>query len=121
MVKIVKVMLDYWAWIAFPISIFWGLYGCQFVFPNHKNKLNKFFNYSYQFNINFISSLAGWCCLYILGNRYLAPNIEPGVADLVLFIFVLLGLTCNLPYTLFGIAGVFSELAKAMVKKIEPK
>ena len=123
--NIVKGILNNWLWISIPISVIWGLYGCQFVVaaklvPPQK-WFNKFFAYFYQFNFNFIGSFAGWCCFYILGNRYLNPNIGLNSVDLMLFFLLLLGLTGHLPQTIFGIVGAFSKLGEIATQKLMQK
>ena len=115
---IIKWILDYWLRILIPISIIWGLYGCQFARMVQGNWYNRCCVYFYQFNFNFVGSFAGWCCFYILGNRYLNPDINLGSTDLILFFLVLLGLTGHLPQTLFGIVNAFARLGEIAVGRL---
>lgn len=116
--NLIKSILNYWLWISIISSIIWGLYGGQFVKGIQGNWFNKIFAYFYQFNFNFVGSFAGWCCFYVLGNRYLNPQIGLNSVDLTLFILVLLGLTGHLPQALFGIVKAFAQLGEIAVGRL---
>lgn len=119
--------LKIWLTLSILVSIFWGVRSA-FLFVNTPKcglseqfpRWGRFFIYSYQFIFNFVGSMAGWACFYILVVRVSIyyPSMEGfNVTDLWLFIFSVIGLTGHLPQSTYGLVESFSKFANALAKK----
>lgn len=113
MESLINHIKDYWFWVALVMSLYWGvrsiilfthkpgtggIYYLRDRFPH----LKVFLVGSYQFIFNFVCSMAGWYCFYVLIVRI--DSMRPAFhdlnyIDLFLFIFSLLGMTGHLPQT----------------------
>jgi hypothetical protein len=117
---LIKIIINHWWWMAVGMSLLWGIRGVA-LSASTRESWRKFFECSHQFIFNFIGSMAGWCCFYVLAIRLQnkLPKLQDfSLADLLLFIFALLGLTGHLPQTICGLLGSFEKLGKAVAKKI---
>jgi len=88
---------------------------------NNLSKWTSFFMLSYQFIFNFVGSLAGWVCFYVLLSRtqHNLPNFNNiGIVDFVLFVLSLLGLTGHLPQTTYGLVVSIGKFAEAGTQKL---
>ncbi len=85
-----------------------------------KNIMFWFIWVPYDFIFHAVGFLAGCWCLYVLINRIevFCHFRGLGIADMILFIFSVLGLTGHLPQALYGFVKAFGELAKVATKKI---
>ncbi len=126
--------------ISIVMSLLWGFRGVilhvrdpifslpekdrspEIYFLRHKHKkASIFFVKTYQFLFNFIGSLFGWGCFYILllrFDKYFTDLSYFTFGDIFLFIFSLLGLTGHLPQIIYGFVESFSTLTKATLKKV---
>lgn len=91
-----KWMIDTpWVWLCLAIlfSIFWGIYGCNNEIRKGKIKKGDRIEITGIFLSEFIGSLIGWACLYILIVRFRNPNVIVGSFDVFLGIVAVVGIT----------------------------
>jgi len=121
----------HWFYIGLFFSTVWG-WRSGFLFIetpttgwSHKHpKQAAFWMWYYHFVFNFVGSMAGWGCFYILVVR--VHSIEPGLkefnwGDIILFMFSVIGLTGHLPQAFFGLVQAFGKLAEALASKVSGK
>ena len=89
--------------------------------PKRWTKAWHFFTVIDNFIFGFIGSFAGWVCLYVLIELYMNNKSSLGVTELSLFAIVLLGLTNNLPLTIFGLIQSISLIGNIAAKWIKEK
>ena len=128
----------HWNILAYGSSIFWGFRGAYLFtgrialkndpqFGKIENwiifRILRFLLWSiYQFIFNFVGSLAGWGCLYLLTARIQVAagsytQLTLSWSDCGLFFFSVLGLTGHLPQALYGLVVSLGNLADIAVKK----
>ena len=107
-------LIKYWFWLAIPLSVFWGIYGCieeekrieRDIKEGNFLKINKEkWIFAGIFVSEFIGSFAGWICLGILVSRYRTGGITSGGFD------VFLGTVA-----VIGISGYSYQIASAFKK-----
>lgn len=109
--------LKYWVWVALFMSLYWGIRAYVIFTPKGKKFRGFFLNGVYQFIFNFVGSLAGWCCLYVFIKH--ASFTDLGLADFVLLIFGIMGLTGHLPQFILGIITLPTAVANYISKKLK--
>lgn len=126
-------------WYWYPIIILSFYYGIRAVYYDYhygeSNRTSKrmplpsdreekfmfwFIWALYDFIFHSVGFLAGCWCLYVLNKRLEEYCHFQGldIADMILFIFSVLGLTGHLPQTLYGFVKAFGELARVTTEKI---
>jgi len=120
MITSVRFIIEYWEWLAYTFSLFWGVRGAVLDYSvryqteliinkgnwNWKDTCKIVFLWSsFQFIFNAIGSLAGWYCTYILLSRFNISVVayNPSLTDLILFVMAFLGITGLLPQTVYGL------------------
>ncbi|HBU69385.1 MAG TPA: hypothetical protein DEE98_03270 [Elusimicrobia bacterium] len=114
----IEIIIVYWTWFAFVISIIWGIYGAVLFTPKSDSKFKTILLRFYQFNFNFMGSLAGWFCFHILTIRLKAPYLNIGSTDFILIILTVLGLTGHLPESIYGLVISIKKLGEAVANRI---
>ena len=125
--------IKYWLWFAFPMSLYWGVRSLILYTTDLKERIGKekqrlyflrkrgkfcgiLLVGGYQFIFNFVGSFAGWCCLYVLIKHTSFKSLR--LADFVLFILSIMGLSGHLPQFIYGIVMSPETMARIMSKKL---
>jgi len=127
--------LKYWLWFALFMSIYWGIRGLILYTTDLVERLGTkrkkelyllrkkgiswgiLFVGVYEFIFNFVGSFAGWCCLYIFIKHASFTNLK--LADFVLIILSIMGLSGLLPNFIKGIVIFPKAIATYFAKKLE--
>jgi len=125
--------IKYWLFFAFPMSIYWGLRALILYSTDLKERIGeekqrlyflrksgKFWGIllvgGYQFIFNFVGSFAGWCCLYVFIKHASFANLK--LADFVLLILGIMGLSGHLPQFISGIVMSPETMARIISEKL---
>lgn len=106
-----------WIWIALTIgmSVAWGMRsGCI-----NRVNVNRRWYYFYEFTSNFVGSLAGWCCILVLGFRIskAGAHVLNGI-DIFLFLTAIVGISGRLAETIHRSIDAIGKLLEAVTKKV---
>ncbi|MBI5591355.1 MAG: hypothetical protein HY881_12820 [Deltaproteobacteria bacterium] len=119
-------IMKYWFSLTSVMSLYWGFRGgwmeywkCKQLMNREPTLFTSFVWITYQFIFNFVGSVMGWCCTYVLIDRI--QNNFPmslNISDFVLFFISFLGITGHLPQSLYGIVVSIGSLMNAATNKI---
>ena len=136
--NLISFTVEHWLFLALGSSLYWGARSL-FLFtrdpqpqllserPNRIYFLRRqcpclgtFFIASYQFTYNFVGSMVGWCCLYVLLIRVqpLQTTTVLGSGNLALLFLAFLGVTGHLPQATYGLVGSFGRVGEAIINKV---
>jgi hypothetical protein len=103
-------------WFGIPMSVYWGLRGVILFPPKTAKFRDVFCTGVSSFISNFVGSLAGWSCLYVFIKYASFKNLR--LADFVLLILSIMGLTGLLPQFILGIVVLPEKVANSIRKKL---
>ena len=124
MISFLNFINDNWLPFALISSSIWGISSLQFTAPpgsSYSKWYNQLAGGFHMFMRNFVCSLAGWICFYVLSQKYLSNTLKYELSDFILLIVVILGLSGDIPNIFFNIQDTFRKTGDILANLFRSK